>query len=120
MARTALVEAFQAVQMLDFQGVSGSETRPMVEELNVALNNLKMANETGSDSYAQLSIDISSRVLSRSQASQEAAERHTLLTQLAAYSFAMVMGAVSSMIVVDVDLWKHSLQRRKVASMRVE
>jgi len=119
-ARAGLVEAFRAVQMLDFQGVSGSETGVLVEELNMALSNLKMANETGSDSYASLSVEISSQVSTRSQIAKEAAERQTLLTRLTAYSFALLMGLVSSMIIVDVDLWKRSFQRRKIASVGVD
>ena len=113
-ARARLLEAFQIVQSLDFQGVSSSETGKLVEQLNNALANLRRANETGSDSYTTLSADISSQVLAEAQIIEAAAERQTVLTQLTAYSVAIISGALSSLVLVDIDMLRRIVPRMKV------
>ena len=119
LAQDRLIEAFRKVQELDLQGASSSETARLGEELNRALANLEKANQTGSDSYATLSAEISSQVSARAQVVAEATEGQALLSRLSAYAVAILMGGVSSLIVVEFDRIKSVLRRRKPLRIRM-
>jgi hypothetical protein len=125
-AQNKIVQAFQIVQQADLEGASPGPVSQLASNLNLALSyeqsaiQLLPTNKTGSGIYASLSLNLSSTTAVQALSLASSARTQTLLSQLGAYSVALVTGLGSTLLVIELHRVKNFVRKMRFRRIRLQ
>ncbi|HET7405070.1 MAG TPA: hypothetical protein VFV92_04610 [Candidatus Bathyarchaeia archaeon] len=124
-ARTGIVKAFQGIQTAELRGASQSDLRPLIAELNKALQLEENATlEQGSDpnkadTDALQSITISNNVNSEAQQISSQAQTNSHNQTILAYTIAVVAAALSAFTIMQAHRIARFFRNRRLQRARI-
>ena len=126
-ARQALVQALQAIQIAEQQGASNSDLLPLTTQLNTALQYEETAdtfarqgNTTIAQQYAIQSINISTQVSFQAQSLGNTAQTATLYRTTLAYVLAVLLALLLAVLILETDRIRRRLRRRSLLKARID
>ena len=124
-AWNGIVEAFQSIRQADSLGAPQAAIVSLTSELNLALTYYENASRLAAmndykdeESYAAMSIQISSDVTSIAVALRNDLQGQILMRQVTAYSIAVVIAAASALLAVESHTIRHFFRKRKLFRTR--
>jgi hypothetical protein len=126
-AKQDLVQALQAIQTAEQQGVSNSDLLPLTAQLNTALQYEETAdtfarqgNAPLAQQYAIQSINISTQVSYQAQSLGNTAQTATLYRTILSYVLAVLLALLSAVLVLETDRIRRLLRRRRLLKARID
>ena len=119
-AKTDIVAAFNSIQKAQQQGASNSDLLPLINQLNLAIQDednatiLETQNPTQANEYAQESISLSTAVSTRAQQLGNAAQGQSTQRQALAYLLTIVIAVTAAVLIVESPRAKEYLAKRRL------
>ena len=124
-AKADIVSAFHSIQNAQQQGASNTDLLPLINQLNVAIqeeniaSTLQSQNATRANEYAQLSINLSTTVSIQAQQLGNAAQRQANQREALAYALSMVVALIAAACFIEAPRAKEYLARRRLRRSRI-
>lgn len=124
-AKADIVAAFHSIQNAQQQGASNTDLLPLINQLNVAIQEesiattLQSQNATRANEYSQLSINLSTTVSAQAQQLGNAAQRQSNQREALAYVLSIVVALIAATCFIEAPRAKEYLAKRRLRKSRI-
>jgi len=126
-AKQDLIQAFQSIRTAEQQGASNTDLLPLSIQLNIALQYEESAeilsqqgNASAAETYAVQSIDLSTQVTVRAEALGNQAKNSSSYSTILAYSIAVALALLSTVIVLEANRIMRIARRRRLLKAEID
>ena len=120
-AKQDLIQAFESIRTAEQQGASNTDLLPLSGQLNTALQYEESAeilsqqgNASAAETYAVQSINLSTQVTVRAEALGNQAENSSSYQTVLAYSIAVALALLSTVVVLEANRIMRIARRRRL------